>query len=283
MSWNVTDDWGRYLAEAGAFLRADPVENTVSLSVIESLRAGGTDVFGPDPLFGWWSGADGVGGAFLQTGTFPLLLSAMPERLAESLAETLSGEAAGLVLPGVNAEAGAARAFAAEWSRRTGAVASVHMRQRLYRLEGLKMPAPPPGGKARVAGMADVSLVSAWFAAFERDAGAAGTVNPKLVEDRLSNGRVLLWEVEGEPVSLAGRTPTVAGVSRIGPVYTPTSHRRRGYGAAVTAELTKAILDAGADHAVLFTDLANPTSNGVYQRIGYRPVSDRLVLDFAAG
>jgi predicted GNAT family acetyltransferase len=145
------------------------------------------------------------------------------------------------------------------------------------------MPAPQPAGKARVAGMADLPLVRAWFAAFERDSGAGGAVNPKLIEDRLSNGRVLLWEMEGEPVSLAGRTPTVAGVSRIGPVYTPTTHRRRGYGAAVTAELTRATLDAGADQMVLFTDLANPTSNGVYQRIGYRPVSDRLVLDFSAG
>ncbi|NEA23957.1 GNAT family N-acetyltransferase, partial [Actinomadura bangladeshensis] len=62
--------------------------------------------------------------------------------------------------------------------------------------------------------------------------------------------------------------------------YTPAEHRRRGYGAAVTAAATTGALDAGADDVVLFTDLANPTSNGVYRRIGYRPVQDRVILVF---
>jgi GNAT superfamily N-acetyltransferase len=277
MTWNLTGDWESYLTAVGAFLRADPVENTVALSVVEALRTGGADVFGPDPLFGWWSGPSGVGGAFLRTGAYPLLLSAMPERRAETLAETLTGRA----LPGVNGEAAAARAFAATWERRTGEVASVHMRQRLYRLDALETPTPA-AGKPRGAGTADLALVSAWFADFERESGAAGAASSRLAEDRLTYGRVLLWEVDGEPVSLAGRTPTVAGMSRIGPVYTPPAHRRKGYGTAVTAELTRTALDAGASHVVLFTDLANPTSNGVYQRIGYRPVSDRLVLSFSA-
>ncbi|MEV4678910.1 GNAT family N-acetyltransferase, partial [Actinomadura sp. NPDC049382] len=69
-------------------------------------------------------------------------------------------------------------------------------------------------------------------------------------------------------------------VARIAPVYTPDEHRRRGYGAAVTAAATRAALDVGAEDVVLFTDLANPTSNGVYRRIGYRPVEDRVVLSF---
>jgi predicted GNAT family acetyltransferase len=81
-------------------------------------------------------------------------------------------------------------------------------------------------------------------------------------------------------VSMAGRTRVVSGMTRIGPVYTPPEHRRRGYGAAVTAVLTASALEAGATEVVLFTDLANPTSNSVYLRIGYRAVSDRLVLAF---
>lgn len=277
MSWNLTDDWETYRAATDAFLRADPVANTVALSAVESLRTGGADRFEVPALFGWWAGPSGVDGAFLLTGAYPLLLSAMPEPRAEILAETLTRS----TLPGVNGEAPAARAFAAAWERRTGEIASVSMRQRLYCLDVLEAPAPI-AGKPRMAERADLPLVTEWFTDFEREAGSAGGDASGLAEDRLTHGEVLLWEIDGRPVSLAGRTPTVAGMSRIGPVYTPPSHRRKGYGAAVTAELTRAALDAGTSHVVLFADLANPTSNGVYQRIGYRPVSDRLMLSFTA-
>lgn len=271
-------DWEKFIAGAGAFLRADPIENTVPLAVIETLRAQGADAFGPDPVFGWWSGTDGVGGAFLQTGTYPVLLSDMPEHAGEALADVLGDRP----LLGASGGAPAVRAFAAGWERRTGAAVSERMRQRLYRLESLEMPAPPPSGEPRVAGAPDRDVVREWFAAFEDEAGGGGADNDRLVDDRLSYGGVLLWEVAGEPVSLAGRTRVAAGMSRIGPVYTPPAQRRRGYGAVVTAFLTRSALEAGADHVVLFTDLANPTSNGVYQRIGYRAVSDRLVLAFSA-
>ena len=278
MGWNLTDDWETYLTATDAFLRADPVANTAALSAVEPLRTARADRFEEPSLFGWWSGPSGVDGAFLLMGAHPLLLSAMPERRAEILAETLTRP----TLPGVTGEAAAAHAFAAVWRRRTGEVASVAMRQRLYRLDGLEPP-PAVAGKPRMAETADLPLVLAWFTGFEHEAGSPGADASRLAEDRLTYGEVLLWEVDGEPVSVAARTRTVAGMSRIGPVYTPPAHRRKGYGAAVTAELTRTTLAAGASHLVLFTDLANPTSNAVYQRIGYRPVSDRLVLSFTGG
>jgi predicted GNAT family acetyltransferase len=94
----------------------------------------------------------------------------------------------------------------------------------------------------------------------------------------LAYGGFLLWEAAGGPVSLAGMTRAVAGVVRVGPVYTPPERRGAGYAGAVTAAISRAALDAGAEEVVLFTDLANPTSNALYQKIGYRPVSDRLVV-----
>jgi predicted GNAT family acetyltransferase len=77
---------------------------------------------------------------------------------------------------------------------------------------------------------------------------------------------------------MAGSTRQVAGVVRVAGVYTAPAHRQRGYGGAVTAVATQAALDAGASAVVLFTDLANPTSNALYQRLGYRPVADRVLL-----
>ncbi|MBO0788662.1 MAG: GNAT family N-acetyltransferase, partial [Actinobacteria bacterium] len=100
------------------------------------------------------------------------------------------------------------------------------------------------------------------------------------VRDRLRHGGLTLWEEEGRPVSLAGLTRQVAGQVRVGPVYTPPEFRRRGFAAAVTAAVSRAALAAGAQEVLLFTDLANPTSNSLYRRLGYRPVSDYVSLAF---
>lgn len=102
-----------------------------------------------------------------------------------------------------------------------------------------------------------------------------------MFEDRAGQGTLMVWEDGGQPVSMAGMTQQVAGMSRVGPVYTPPALRGHGYAGAVTAAVSQAALDAGATEVLLFTDLANPVSNGLYQRLGYRPVEDRLVLAFA--
>jgi GNAT superfamily N-acetyltransferase len=277
MGWNITGDLESYVAGAGEFLRANPAENTVPLGLIETLRARGEDALGPGSMFGWWqSGTDGVRGAFLRTGSDPLLLSAMPEEAAAELAAALADRA----LPAINGGVPAARAFAAEWERRTGTAAQVRMRQRLYRLEKLEMPAVLPPGYARVGVTDDHDLVRAWFTAFEYEALGPTEVSPALIEDRIGYGGVTLWELDGLPVSMACRTRIVSAMTRIGPVYTPPEHRCRGYGAAVTAVLTASALEDGATEVVLYADLANPTSNRVYLRIGYRAISDRLVLGF---
>jgi predicted GNAT family acetyltransferase len=280
MGWTITDDLNAYVAAAGDFLRANTAENTVPLGVAATLREQGAYAFG-EPLFGWWRpGADGVCGAFLQTGAYPAFLSDMPEQATLELATLLSKHH--LALPGVNGDEKAAYAFAAEWERRTGTAGTVLLRQRLYRLEHLEMPPSMPDGTTRVAGADDHDLVLDWFTAFEAEAHSPASETATLVADRLGHRGVLLWEVDGVPMSLAARTRVVSAMARIGPVYTPPEHRCHGYGAAVTAALTKSALESGADEVVLFTDLANRTSNGIYRRLGYRAVRDRLVIVFGA-
>ena len=100
------------------------------------------------------------------------------------------------------------------------------------------------------------------------------------MDERLGYGGLIVWAVGGVRVSIAGRTRAVAGMVRLGPVYTPQELRGRGYAGAATAAVSQAALDAGVREVVLYTDLANPTSNALYQRLGYRPVEDRVVLSF---
>ena len=292
MGWQTTGDVTEFLALAGEYLARERARNTVILSVSEQLRVnparysrpagtGGHQAL-PGPLFGWWSDRSGaVSGAFLHTPPHPLLLTAVPVDVAADLATVLADRP----LRGVNGYQEAAEAFAAAW--RAGAVggrAAVHRRMRLYRLGELTWPAPAPDGAPRVAADSDIPLLTGWFTAFAAEVHDpdAGEDHAAAVRDRLSHGGVTVWEAGGEPVSIAGVSPPVAGMLRVGPVYTPPEFRGHGYASAVTAAVSLRAREAGAAEILLYTDLANPTSNSIYQRIGYRPVEDRLVLAFSA-
>ena len=314
MGWQTTGDVAEFLAAAGAFLRAERARNTVMLSVAETIRAyparyrAGSEADPARlPLFGWWtddapkagSGAAlvkaapvkavqakaapakvaPVNGAFLHTPPFPVVLTEVPAGAAADLAaKTLQRRP----LAGVNSYDEAATAFGAAWRESTGCRVDVHRRMRLYRLAELAWPDPPPDGAPRTAGEDDAALLTDWFTAFAREVhDMDDTDQATAVRERLSHGGLTLWEVRGEPVSLAGLTRRVAGMVRVGPVYTPPERRGYGYASAVTAEVSRAALAAGAEEVLLYTDLANPVSNSIYQRIGYRQVEDRVVLSFS--
>ncbi len=281
MTWTLTPDLENYLATAGDFLRSDPVRNTIPLTVAQTLRIRGPRAFGEiAPLFGWWRGPDGeITAALLHTPPYPVLLTGLPEGSAGPLTELLV--ARGRQVRGVNSDEHNATAFAAVWSGLTGAGAEEFLRTRLYWLGQLQPPEPPPPGAARLATAADRDLLRRWLAAFSEEiADDVGRGGDELIDDRLSHGGLTLWVSDGTAVSLAGINRQVAGTVRVGPVYTPPEYRRLGYGAAVTAAVSRAALDAGAENVVLFTDLANPTSNALYRRIGFGPVEERVVLHF---
>jgi GNAT superfamily N-acetyltransferase len=282
MAWTLTGNLDDYLATAGDFLRSRPVHNTIQLVALDSLRVHGPSAFGDvAPLFGWWRPEAGpVTAALMHTPPFPVLLTRLPADSAGDLAGDLAGR--GRELPGVNAERSDAEAFAAEWSRLTGAGWREFRRSRLFQLGQLTPPSPSPPGAARVATATDHDLLESWLAAFREELADLGGPGDGMIEDRLSHGGLTLWEVGGAAVSLAGCSRPAEGVVRLGPVYTPPEYRGRGYGGAVTAAVSQAALDAGAAYEVLFTDLANPTSNALYQRLGYQPVEDRVVLKFEA-
>jgi hypothetical protein len=280
--WHVTNDVEAYAEHAWDVLAGDPEASTVALTIIEALRSGFTFSDDIPPTFGWFELADGsVTGAFSITPPWPLLLAVVPEESTDGLVIALREhevpvhEAHGAVT--------VATRFGEAWTAGSGLLAEEVMCQRLYRLGELRVPAATPG-RARVATESDLGLVVGWSAAFNDEAGGLHhDDHEKYARATIDAGTMMLWEVDGvSPVSMAGRRAAAAGVARVGPVYTPPEERRRGYGAAVTAGVTQAALDAGAESVVLFTDLANPISNSIYQAIGYLPVSDRLVVRFVS-
>ena len=217
----------------------------------------------------------------LRTPPYNVVLSRFAdESQADSIAAALAGDLRavyGNALPGVIGPKLESAALARAWQRAAGQAARQSMAERIYQLDTVNQVAGVPGALRR-ATEADRPLLVAWLNAFEAEAMAPGeTMDAETwVTNALSSPTrgVFLWEDAGRPVSLAAYgNPTPRGV-RIGPVYTPPELRGHGYASASVAALSQRLLDEGRQFCFLFTDLANLTSNHIYQTVGYRPVID---------
>ena len=185
--------------------------------------------------------------------------------------------------PGVLGPQHESLTFARIWQERTGQPYHLAKAERIYQLERV-IPPRPVTGSLRVATEADRELLIDWFYAFgvealqedEDRAGQARNVDLRLRSPAVAN---YFWE-DGRPVSFTGALRGTPHGARIGPVYTPPAWRGRGYASACVAAVSQVMLAEGRRFCFLFTDLANPTSNHIYQEIGYRPVADVDVYRF---
>jgi hypothetical protein len=269
-----------FLDVVGDFLGAREAEHNLIFGICSNLCLT-PSMFGGPPYLAAVTDRGRVVAAALRTPPHRLILSEIDDPAAIRLLveDTRSSELSGVLGPKEHA-----RAFVEAWTAAGGPAARLTICERIYRLTRVQPPHTVPGD-VRVATQADRDLVVTWTEGFMRD--ALGETDPADVEataDRWLSGRertLFLW-VDGEATSLAGvGGPTPNGI-RIGPVYTPPEARRRGYASALVAAVSQAELDAGRRFCFLFTDLANPTSNHVYQDIGYEPVRDVDAYAFEA-
>lgn len=287
-------DPAAFATAAGGLLAAEPVRSTVVATVTARLRRATGAAHPPEAPDRWWllvRDRDGkLVGAGMRTAPFlpyPVYLLAMPEEAALELARTLHDR--GEHVDAVEGATPAVEVCATELARLTGRHVAVNSRMRLQEVTEVVDPPPVPG-RLREARPEDTDLVHAWFDAFAGDAAeqaASPYPHPGPIESRESivarirNGEVWLWEVEGHPVQLTAFNPPAFGVGRIGPVYTPGDQRGKGYAAAATAAVSRNLLATGV-RVCLFSDLANPTSTALYERLGYREVvqvANLLLLD----
>lgn len=282
MGWTFTEDVETYAEQTNLLLSEHAVECTLPLSIVAGARVGG---YWPEGAFGgWYTDAGTIRGAVLHTPPYELVLAVVPESTMAELAERLRTLRPDL--PGAHGSQSDVERFTAGYLEGTDRRATPILRLRLYLLGELATQQPQPSGKARPATVADLDLLRRWTGEFlvETDMPPDGAEASILAQ--LRDGVIMLWEdvdpetAEQVAVSMAACRAAVAGVSRVGPVYTPPRYRKRGYGAAVTAAVSAEAIRRGADQVALFTDLANPVSNSIYQQIGYRPVSDRLLVKF---
>ena len=272
-----------FMAAAGEYLGAREAEHNLIFGICAGLEAEAAQapagskhpgVAANEPYFAVVVDRGRVVGAALRTPPRDLVLSEIDD---EGALATLIDDLIDEPLPGVIGPAALSAAFAEAWARRTGSPARWAMSERIFRLTEVRPPRSAPGTMV-AAGPSERQLIVDWLLAFVDEAfGGEELFDAGEAADRwvAARGRTMwLWVDDGRVVSMggvSGRTPN--GV-RIGPVYTPMDDRNRGYASNLVAEATQRELDDGRRFVFLFTDLANPTSNRIYQAIGFEPVSD---------
>ncbi len=262
-----------FLDHAGAFLTDREAEHNLIFGILSNLEADPSQ-YAAAPYLATIVHGDKVVGAAIRTPPWRIVLSEMDHpgavhRLVEDLADD--------ALPGVVGPSEAARHFSEAWAERTRARPRLNRHERSFRLRRV-IPPRPTNGEMILARPEHHGLLVDWLDAFHNEATLS---NPAQDFDAMASrwirrlGRsAYLWVDDGRVVSLTGAGGLTPNGIRVGPVYTPPEDRGRGYASNLVAQVSQAQLDSGRTFVFLFTDLDNPTSNKIYQAIGYEPVND---------
>lgn len=262
-----TEDW----------LSASEAENNIVLGVARNYAQKSA---GLDSVNYWVSirNAGAIVGCAFRTPPLLLALTRLPQEVIVMLAAHVRSVYP--ALPGVGGPFEEASAFAEAWSAGVATSWNVRTRLLIHELTEVSFPASPPNGKLRRVADAEIGLIQEWAAAFVRDTGIRET--PEAYAQRLlSSPNLYLWDDQGARCMVAATRDTPTGVC-VNAVYTPPVDRGCGYASAAVATLSDAILRSGKSFCCLYTDAANPTSNSIYQRIGYRPVREDVDIDFVS-
>jgi uncharacterized protein len=263
-----------FLARAQSTLEQHEAANNLMIGIAVRLREFPERIKTP-PYLATVEEGDRLLAAAVMTPPHRLILHAEsddPEPL-RLLAHALVAD--GWRVPGVGAPKATARAFAEIWSAVTGQSYRAGMNERVYELRRVIPPEPLIPGVLRVASEDDTALMSEWVWGLIQDAGLEGTAEGarEIAEQRIADRDLFIWD-NGGAVSTATKTRHSTHGIVVSLVYTPPAHRNRGHASAAVAALSQQLLDAGWEFCALFADLANPISNSIYQRIGYRPIAD---------
>lgn len=271
---------------AGPLLRADPARNNLPLGILSTL------ITHPQmyPTFDLWLAEtnERPAGAAIRTAPFKVVLVEPSEAGAvDALCDVVA--ASDPDIPGVVANVPWADHFADRWCASTGAHSELALAQGVYALTQVVDPRPASGVPRRCVPK-DRALLRRWIEDFQTEALSHQTYDPdrteRTLDVRLSDDDgdgLWFWERDGAPVSLAGYGGAGDHGTRIGPVYTPREHRGNGYASNLVADLSRWALARGSTACYLYTDLSNPTSNGIYVGVGYEKVAESAEVAFVSG
>ncbi len=271
------------LALSGAFLEKRESENNMPLGLAHTLARDPRYYGDEPPLLMSILENGGPVGVAVRTPPSRIVLSRFDgeidtavDRLVRHL-QSREGQMPGVVGPEVEA-----RSFSSQWIRTfPGTSAILLKRLRVFEARNVFNVPLAPGG-LRLAGMEDHGLMAKWIAEFSREATREESEPEKAernAERYIAERNLYIWDHDG-PVSIARQSRTMINGTHVTLVYTPPALRNRGYATSCVYRLTKKLLAGRYKFCSLFTDLANPASKHIYQKIGYVPLGDTLVFDF---
>ncbi len=182
-------------------------------------------------------------------------------------------------IPGVGGPKEPAKHFSHFWNLKTQKSPLLEHSMRIYQVEKI-ISVPMSPGTLQKAQEKNMGLLTEWLLQFHDEISISEEVDEKkMVENYIREQRMFVWEDEGYRAMAAYAGSTLNGV-RVNMVYTPPEFRGKGYATSLVATLSQSLLDSGKKFCCLYTDLLNPTSNSIYQKIGYQPVCDWNVYKF---
>lgn len=262
-----------FLNNAGSMLYQNEATNGLMLGLCEGMQLEAPAI--PPILIRVVENGKTVSAA-LQTHKHNLIITYANPDILKELAHYLKTNA--INFPGVVGPAWESEFFALYWSTLTKKNYKLAMGQKIYKLEKVDF-LQTVSGEFRLATEKDLNLVHDWIWIFVIECLPEIERKDKgfwlsSVEKSINRQRTYLWIKDNEPVSMAQAIrPTKNGIAVAG-VFTPPDQRGKGYASAVVAHLSQKMLDNGKKFCVLYADLNNPTSNKIYQKIGYKEVVD---------
>ncbi len=270
MQLHKFDTIDKFWDKTQAYLLQHEAENNVLLGVVQTLWSS-PDRYPEPPYLAMVESNGEIVATAIRTPPHKLLLSKASDLDALTLiAQDLQRE----LLPGVMGLIPDVETFLQAWQNLTGQSYRRSVIDKIHQLKKVQLFAANTPGHLRLATKRDRALLMEWLPAFIAEIGEVmGTDLERIVEHRLKTQSTYIWEDDRPVVLAAGRkrSPTVG---LIGSVYTPPAYRCKGYATACVAALSQKLLDEGCDCCFLLTDLANPTSNHIYRKIGYLPICD---------
>ncbi|MBU9672351.1 GNAT family N-acetyltransferase [Planococcus sp. CP5-4] len=274
MEWKWYKEIGEYVEKARPLLEKREDLYSLFLGVLGQIEQGRYETF----FLGLAEDAQGIAALALMTPPHPLQLIVLRESVNVEVLAANEFRDAKIEISGVIGDKRTAERFTEAW----GGFAEIAMDQGLYRIDAVQKKLPKSPGTWRVANRLDAALLADWYQLFGED---TGTGNPSQEEaeekiaDFISRKEVFLWEDGGRVVSCMKKArPSKHGVT-VSFVFTPKELRKKGYARTLVAEITEELLNE-YDFAMLYTDLANGTSNKIYQEIGYEQIANPVHLKF---
>jgi len=281
LQFEVFDDEVAYAEAITAWLEKREAENSLFLGILEALKKDRP----PSNPFMMRASKEGETAFAAMYREINLLLTRGPDAAVDGVAARLGS--LGVVLPGAIGPARETERFATAWAKHRGQIPFSVVEQRIYELDDIHWPAPVPG-RMRQIRPEDLELVALWAQNFDVEAllrherRTLGETRNKVFK-RIREGDLFGWEHQGQLVSMAGLARPTSKTISVNSVYTPPERRRRGFATALVAAVSEEGFRRGKATCVLYTDVSNPTSNSIYQKIGYRHVGDSRNYHFQEG